>query len=529
MYMKALPQANVAKCNKPAATTTADAGVDPGFGPRTQVDRDAVRTTVFPWLTAGGAPGRVAVTFLGTETQGDPNTGTFKASWDTYVNVSTNALSTDLLSPPTFSQVKATTHPMHYDSICLNGLGCDISVPPGDRSMADFMAIDYNPVSDRLSVVFNRTNKKPDEATGHVASPIAATQSGGPTLGGSSLSVSRPTLRTTSTDPTGDALSAYSVMTPLVLPPAPATANEPAADFVSVSVGPELDLNDGTARTDGGFTATMRVADLSSTSLLNTLTRTQTQSLLWVFRFTNGYQDAAAAARWNPVQGFSFGFNDYSTGTTPCASPAGSGEKCILYPGDQPIPGDVNQSSGTIRLSVPRFLLRALSGPTGHLQRPTEVPATVGSRFYDATAWSLGNPVSPLQDVQSFLYPLDNAPSMDFLLPAGGGGGGGTTGCKVNGGGTAGNGKFTVSVHATVPPKGQLAYRDSTTDFNSRTIASVACNGSTATIDGTGFDKNQQLTFQAQITDGATDTFSLTLNPGGARGGTVTKGNVHVR
>jgi hypothetical protein len=177
---------------------------------------------------------------------------------------------------------------------------------------------------------------------------------------------------------------------------------------------------------------------------------------------------------------------------------------------------------------VPGFLLRALNGPTGHRERPSEVPATVGSRFYDGTAWSLGNPVSPLQDVQSFLYPLDSTPSMDFLLPAGGGGVGGNA-CKINGGGSAGAGKFAVSLHATAPPTGQIAYRDSTTDFNSKTIGSIRCNGSAATITGTGFNRNDQVSFQASVTDGTPDTFSVTLTPGGARGGTVTKGNVHVR
>jgi hypothetical protein len=532
-YLKALPQANVEKCNKPA-TTTAPNGTDPGFGPRIQVDRDAVRTTVFPWVAAGGAPGRVAMTFLGTETQGDPNVGTFKASWDTYVNVSLNALSRDPLDPPTFSQVKATTHPMHYDSICLNGLGCDLAVPPGDRSMADFMAIAYNRVTDKLTVIYNRANKVPDEAAGHVASPMAATQNGGPTLGGGTLTATRPTVRTSSTDPSGDALSSYSITAPAVVPPAPATANEPAADYASVDVGPEVDLVTGAALPDGGFTVTMRVADLSGPSLLATLGRTQSQSLLWIFRFTNGHQDAAASARWNPVQGFTFGFNDYATGTTPCASPAGSGEKCLLYPGDQPIQGAVDQDTGTIRLSVPRFLLRALSGGTGHRERPAEVGATVGSRFYDATAWSVGNTLSPVQTVQSFLYPFDNAPSMDFLLPAAGGGGGGTaTGCNVRGGGSiaapgGGAGKFSFNAHPGVPPKGHVAYRDGSTDFNSTTITSVTCDGSKGTVLGSGKNGNDSVSFRLEVVDGSPDTFSLTLTPGGARAGNLNKGNVHV-
>jgi len=92
-----------------------------------------VQTTVFPWVAAGGAPGRVAVAFYGTTSDGDPNSGDFKGAWNVYVNQSLNALD----ASRTFSQVSATTHPFHYDSICLNGLGCDLAVPPGDRTLAD--------------------------------------------------------------------------------------------------------------------------------------------------------------------------------------------------------------------------------------------------------------------------------------------------------------------------------------------------------------------------------------------------------
>ena len=67
-------------------------------------------------------------------------------------------------------------------------------------------------------------------------------------------------------------------------------------------------------------------------------------------------------------------------------------------------------------MSVPRDYLNALNGPTGAGQRPTLNKATIGTRFYDATAFSLGN-LSPQPTVQSFLYPIDNPPAMDFLLP----------------------------------------------------------------------------------------------------------------
>jgi hypothetical protein len=533
-YLVTLTADKVTDCDESVTASTALPTTNPGFSAPTQVDRDGVRTTLFQWVTAGGAPGRVAVVFVGTETDGDPNSGNFKASWDIYVNQSLNALAADA----TFSQVKVTTHPFHYDSICINGLGCDLSVPPGDRSLADFISLDTNPADGRIYVTWDRANKKPDEAGGHVASPMVSTQIGGPALNGGTISsdAGHQVLRSSSSDPTGDALSSYSVMAPGAVPPDPPTTNEPAADFTSVSVGPEIDLLDGTPIANGGITVTMHVSDLSTTSLLATAARAQSQSLLWLLRFTNGYQDVAAGARWNAAQGFSFGYNDYTTGSALCEStgPA-STDKCILYPGDQPIQGDVNQLSGTIRFSIPRYLLRALSGPTGPGQRPLEVAATGGSRFYDGTAFSLGNTVSPDQRVQSFLYPLDNTPSMDFVLPTAPPPPPPTVPCKITGSGTisGSGGKFSLNVHTGTPPTGSISYRDTNTDFRTLTITSANCSDPAhATITGSGRNNGDNVGYTVDVVDGgessANDIFTLTMSSGGARGGRLSKGNIQI-
>jgi hypothetical protein len=416
--------------------TTDQPTVDPGWSTPVQVDRGNVGTTVFPWLAAGGEPGRVAVAFYGTESDGDPNTGTFKASWDVYVNQSLDALSAN----PTFSQVKATTHPFHYDSICLRGLDCDISQPPGDRSLADFFAIDYNPVDKRLYVVYDQGAKKPDEATGHVATPAMITQEGGPSNGGGTVQPRRPVVRTSSDDPASDAIADYSSLAPITSSP----TNVPAMDFLSQSIGPEVNLNNGNEVADGGFNVKLKLADLSDAALSNALNATKTSSLLWIFRFVNGYQASAAIARWDPAQGFTFGYNDYTTASVNCNS---DGEKCQVFPGDKALRGKVDQDAGTIRLRVPREYLAGLNGPTGPGERPTLVKADVGTRFYDGTAFSLGSP-SPVPSAQTYLYPIDNPPAMDFLLPepssggdgGGGGGGGGGNGGGGNGGGGNGGG-----------------------------------------------------------------------------------------
>ena len=405
-YLTSLTARELAACNEPIAEQqSAGPTVDPGWSTPVQVDREGVRTTVFPWITAGGAPGRVAVTFYGTQTDGNPNAGSFKATWDVYVNQSLNANETGA----TFSQVKATTHPFHYDSICLEGLGCSVS--GGDRSLADFFAIDYNEANGELAVVYDQGSKAPGDLEGKVATPAVVRQIAGPSLGGGTVGpTTREVVRTRSDDAVGDAQSNYSSLNS---PPMP--ENQPAGDFLSKEVGPQVDLETGKpVGGDSGFTVTMRLGDLSDAALQQAMLDTQSQSLLWVFRFVDGYRASAASARYNPVDGFTFGYNEYTVANAQCGS---NGDKCLQYPGNIDIEGDVDQETGTIRLNVGRELLSGLAGDTGPKQRPQEVPATSGTRFYDATAFSLGNPYSPTQEAQSFLYPLDNTPAMDFLLP----------------------------------------------------------------------------------------------------------------
>jgi hypothetical protein len=116
------------------------------------------------------------------------------------------------------------------------------------------------------------------------------------------------------------------------------------------------------------------------------------------------------------VSGFSFGYNDFVTGSATCG---GSSGKCLQYPGDQKLDGTVDQKTGTITLDVPASKLKALSGSQGPNQRPAEVAAKPGDREYDGTAFTLADDSATGGTDQSFLYPLDNAPAMDFPVPGG--------------------------------------------------------------------------------------------------------------
>jgi hypothetical protein len=188
-----------------------------------------------------------------------------------------------------------------------------------------------------------------------------------------------------------------------------------------VTVGPEVDPATGSTVPDGGITVRLTVADLSAGALQAAATGTASGSLIWAFHFVDGFQAAAASAHWDPVRGFGFGFDDYSTGSAQClgtpstGNPTGVPEKCLTYGGKTPIQGNVDAAAGTITLSVPRTLLHGLTGATGPAQRPTEVPAVVGTRFYDGTVFTLGNP-SADPSTQGYLTPVDATPSFDFLL-----------------------------------------------------------------------------------------------------------------
>jgi len=80
----------------------------------------------------------------------------------------------------------------------------------------------------------------------------------------------------------------------------------------------------------------------------------------------------------------------------------------------------------TITISVPpkfpggNALLLALSGGQGPNQRPHQVLATSGARFYDASVFTFGDTQDTntlVSETQTYLYPLDNSPAMDFRLP----------------------------------------------------------------------------------------------------------------
>ena len=405
-YMTMVPFKNLKGCKK---------GKEIGTGKQHRVNRDKVETTVMPWLVAGDK-GRIAVAFFGTDSIGDPDSGKFKASWFPYVSMSINALS----AKPTWYQSKATSHPFHYGSICLGGLGCDLPDPTdpgaknGDRSLADYFAMDLSPTTGRLHIVYGSAAKKPSDVAGHVSTATVVTQETGPSLLGGKLKARRPAVRNTTKDANGDALAPYSNLFVT-----PTRANQAALDVQRVDVSPEINLKTGKPVSNGGVTVSIKVRDLTDDALENALRGTTSQSLVWLFRFLNGYQPAGATMAWSPAAGFTFGFDDFTTRSTEAGQYDPTAEKIIVWPQAKPITGIVNQDSGLIQMSIPRSYLQWLTGATGKNQVPGIKAPKNGSKFYDATVWTMGNMFTPVQQRQSYLYQVDQTAAMDFVVGKG--------------------------------------------------------------------------------------------------------------
>ena len=380
---------------------------NPGFTKKVRINRGNVKTTVMPWVTAAGKPGRVAVAFYGTKRDGDPDSGDFKTSWYVYVSQTLNAFAKD----PAVGEVKASTHPFHYDSICLNGLGCDVSM--GDRSLVDYFTMDYDPKRGALVIVYSQANKRPGDAEGVISIPAVVRQIAGPSNGGGTLDIKhRKPLRRSSGDRAGDAISRYSITNIGSAVNSPDSVSVPALDLVNRNGHRAVTIG---KRKGGGFTVTMRYKDLSDKALQSAVDQTsngQPGSLIYLFRFFSGYRPVAAVAKYDAQNGFTFGFSNFDVDDAQC----GQG-KCEIYTGeDAALKGHADQQSNSIKLKVPASYLKGLgTGLKHHKPYPGLVPATKGTRFYDGTAFTFVND-SPVPETQSWMQQVDNAPSFDFKL-----------------------------------------------------------------------------------------------------------------
>jgi hypothetical protein len=239
-----------------------------------------LHSVIMPWIVVGD-PGRVAVVYYGTTNTGttEVGPGDVNALWYPFASISTNAMDPN----PTWTQVQADEHPNHRSTICTGGTGCVLSQTNGDRSMADFFAVDkdsegriyiaYNENSD-LSLVVPAANE-------FIGKPINATirLRTGPSLfaaKGDLLPDPKPAnIAITSANASGGTLT---VQGNHGLPPGN-WASDPAGDAkypivpVPSANHPALDLRETSISDDGtNLNVKLKMSDLSAAALADAAT-----------------------------------------------------------------------------------------------------------------------------------------------------------------------------------------------------------------------------------------------------------------
>ena len=372
------------------------------WSPKVQVNRDDVFSTNMPWVTAGDE-GRIAISFYGSTVDGNPEVGSFRGPWDVYVNTIFDADDVDPDDPNSVAvgQTAVTTHPIHWDSICLSGLAC--SATGGDRTLLDFFQLARDPEG-RIRVAYNESNKRYGDAVGPIAIMTYSKQFSGPDLiGAAETPDPRPVVDVSRTDPAEDAVFPFSWFPG----PRPAAQNHPALDLLSLS------SETRTVEGDAVVTFTMQLTDLSDAAIIDAQTALLPvplgTNLLYVARFFSGFEPHAAVASVDATGTWICGYTDLAM--TPDA-------KLEIYPPSEEIACEVDQEAGTITLDVPYSLIEHVTvNPADPAAEPEIRTVEAGDRIYELTAFTFGN-LTGDPFVQAFLNQGDSTPPYDFILEA---------------------------------------------------------------------------------------------------------------
>ena len=474
-----------------------------------QVNGGDANSNVMPWLQ-GGSAGRLAVVWYGSPSNLDSD---FMPSWYNnrqastafkwygYASLITNAATTS----PTFAQTRFTDQPMNYGQICTGGIGCTIS--NGDRTMADYFAVYLDRGDGAMRIVYDDVTSQH-----HGAHVFEARQIAGPSATGGTVSRAVPSNPVS--DPTGDAQSPHYA-------PTGAGANVSQYDFT------RLRLSQPNA-------ATLRIEMTLDGNPATATPPTGKTNGLWLTRFqalsVGDEGEEAYRVFYVGAEKPAIGSTTFFAGSGKSAEDAVPGNGCLVttpenckvlqYPAEQTASGTI--SGNTIRIDVP---VQGGFGPN----RPI-----LGASLLNVTALSAGRNSTPydvyadIDATKSFDYPLSGGGQPPPPPPE--------TGCKVTGGGTivtgpGTEGKFSLDAHVSL--KGKAQYRDgAAADFRSTRLTSVSCDGNSATISGEGTNNGHSVQFSIRVVDngesGTTDVFTISLDDGYARSGTLTSGNVQV-
>jgi len=134
-------------------------GWNPATAPAQITNPQGVNTAIMPWVAAGAA-GIADVVFFGASggrgvqpnPQDDPN-----SVWNAYFAQTTDG-------GASFTVSKASDHVIHKGPLCIDGLNCNLSNPPRDRTLLDFFQVSIDPTNGAADVTFGDDHAAPGTA-----------------------------------------------------------------------------------------------------------------------------------------------------------------------------------------------------------------------------------------------------------------------------------------------------------------------------------------------------------------------------
>jgi hypothetical protein len=344
-----------------------------------KVSTSPSNTAEFLWAQAGSA-GTLALAWYATDATGQPDTfpnwnddpvGATSVKWWGYVGTITNAASLS----PTVAQQRFTGKPMHYGQICNQGIGCTVS--SGDRTMADFFALNFDKKgANRL--VYNDTTSQH-----HGAHLYEVRQLQGKTATGKSVSDALP--KSPMADPTNDAQWPH-------FAPTGAGPNQPQLDLTKVALSM-------------ASPSTLRVK-MTVANLAGMLPPPGKTSAVWLTRFqalsVGDFGEQAFRIFYVGAESTGGLAPQFFAGTTTCVDTTPGNCKVVDYPASMPATGRV--CGNTLSVDVP------INGGFG-------VGLPVGNTLYNVTAFTFGR-----NGADDLYADVDASHSFDFALggPSGG-------------------------------------------------------------------------------------------------------------
>src|SRR5438094_3857446 len=129
---------------------------NPAIAPVLIANPTGVNTTIMPWADAGKS-GIADVVFYGAQggagaqpsPQDDPSN-----QWQAY-------MAQTLDGGATWGVFKASDHVIHTGPICIDGLGCNLSDPPRDRTLLDFFQVSVDPTNGAADIAYTDDHAAP--------------------------------------------------------------------------------------------------------------------------------------------------------------------------------------------------------------------------------------------------------------------------------------------------------------------------------------------------------------------------------